>query len=356
MNKKTLLTLLQIAITAGILAWLFRDGETDRKILQALSHADLGWLATAFGCFAVVEVAGITRWQILLRVQGIHIGWWRLAALFLIGVLFNPFLPGGTGGDVAKIFYLLKETPERKPAAMLAVLMDRLIGLFGVIVIAGLVIALRYQWLTQTSATATLLYTLLAIFAGSLGFIVVSFAVTGLGLVHKLPSKMPMRNVLVDLSVAYAQYARAWKASLLGLLLCVPVQLSAFTLSYCVGRAFTESASRGTLMDYWGIMPIVGTIAAIPVSIGGTGVREGLFVQLLGDLCGIARESALTISLTNYAVLIAWSLVGGVVYLLYRPSGHARVADMNQEVSEVEHEIAETEEAAENPTPIREHP
>lgn len=347
MNKKTLLTLAQIILTAGILAWLFRDGETDRKILAALSHANVAWLAAAFACFGVVEVAGITRWQILLRVQGIHIGWWRLAALFLIGVLFNPFLPGGTGGDVAKIFYLLKETPDRKPAAMLAVLMDRLMGLFGLIVIAGTVIALRYQWLTQTSATSTLLFTLLAIFAGSLGFIVISFAVTGFGLVHKLPAKMPMRDTLVDLSVAYTQYAKAWKASLVSLLLCVPVQLAMFTLSYCVGRAFAESASRGSLMDYWGIMPIVNTIAAIPVSIGGTGVREGLFVQLLGDLCGVAKEAALTISLTTYAVLIAWSLVGGIVYLIYRPSEHARVTDMEGAVEAVEHEIAETEEGRE---------
>ncbi len=347
MNKKILLTLLQIAVTVGILAWLFRDGEKDRQILAALAHANFAWLAAAFGCFAVVEVAGITRWQLLLKVQGIHIGWWRLGALFLIGVLFNPFLPGGTGGDVAKIFYLMKETPGRKAAAMLAVLMDRLMGLFGVILIGGVIFALRYQWLTQTPVATGLLYSLLVLFAGSLGFIVVSFAVTGFGLAHKLPAKMPMRDVLVDLAQAYNQYGRAWGVSLVSLLLCVPVQFGMFTLSYCVGQAFAESAPLASLMDYFGIMPIVNTIAAIPISIGGTGIREGLFVKLLGGLCNIPEAMALTISLTTYAVLIAWSLVGGVVYLFYRPTkqtaGHARMADMNEEVAAVEHEIAEGE-------------
>lgn len=347
MNKKTIVTILQIAFTGGILAYLFRDGEKNRQILEALSHAHLAWIAAAFGCFGIVVTAGITRWKMLLRVQEIHIGWGRMASLFLIGVLFNPFMPGGTGGDVAKIFYLLKETPGRKPAAMLAVLMDRLVGLFGLILIAGTVIVLRYRWLTQTPVTATLLYTLLAIFAGSLGFILVSFAVTGFGLVHKLPQRMPLRDALVDLSVAYNQYGRAWGTTLTALLLCLPVHLGVFTLSYCVGRAFEASASLGTLMDYWGIMPIVNTIASVPISIGGTGIREGLFVKLLGGLLGIPEAAALTISLTTYAVLIAWSLVGGIVYLFYRPSEHARMAEMEGEVSRVEHEIAETEEGRE---------
>ena len=344
MNKKNFLTLLQVVITAGILAFLFRDAEKNRQMLTALSQAKLWWIAAAFGVFGIVEVAAITRWQILLRVQGIAIGWWRLASLFMIGILFNPFMPGGTGGDVAKIFYLLKDTPGKKPAALLAVLMDRLMGLFGLILIAGTVIAFRYQWLTQTPTSSTLLYTLLVIFGGSIGFIALSFAITGLGLVHKLPARMPMRDKLVDLSVAYNQYGRAWGSSLLALLLCVPVHLGSFTLFYCVGRAFTD---RGSLLDFWGVMPIVNTIISIPISIGGTGLREGLFIKLLGGLCQIPEATAITISLTGYFVLILWSLVGCAVYLGYRPTEHAALGEMGREVGQLEHEIAVAEESTE---------
>lgn len=339
MKRKTVFTLIQIAVTLALLGWLFRDGAQNQQMLAALSHAKLGWLAAAFGVFAIVEVAAITRWQILLRVQGIAIGWWRLAALFMIGILFNPFMPGGTGGDVAKIFYLLKETPDKKPAALLAVLMDRLMGLFGLILIAGIVIAIRYQWLTQTPVTATLLYTLLSIFAGCISFIVLSFLITGLGLAHRLPARMPLRDKLIDLSVAYNQYGHAWGSSLLALLLCVPVHLGSFTLFYCVGRAFTE---RATMLDFWGVMPIVNTIASIPISIGGTGVREGLFIKLLGGLCQIPEATAVTISLSGYFVLILWSLVGGIVYLCYRPTEHAPLTEMDEKVAQLEHEIAET--------------
>lgn len=347
MNKKTLFTLLQVAITVGILAFLFRDAKKNHEMLVALSQANLWWIAASFGIFGIVALSAIARWKVLLRVQGIHIGWLRLASLYMIGILFNPFMPGGTGGDVAKIFYLLKETPDKKPAAMLAVLMDRLVGLFALILIAGTVIVIRYQWLTQTPVTSSLLYMLLAIFGGSLGFIVTSFAITSLGLVHKLPERMPLRDKLVDLSVAYNQYGRAWSSTLLALLLCIPVHLGSFTIFYFVGRAFKESAERGSLMDFLGIMPIVNTIAAVPISIGGTGVREGLMTNLLGDLCHIPGPTAVAISLTGYFVLILWSLVGLVVYLCYRPTEHAPLASMDKEVAEIEHKIADTEEAAE---------
>jgi len=347
MNKKTLITLLQIAVTVGLLAWLFRDGKQNREMLTALSHANLLWIAAAFGVYGIVILAAVTRWKVLLGVQGIHIAWTRIASLFMIGLLFNPFLPGGTGGDVAKIFYLLKETPDKKPAALLAVLMDRLTGLFGLILIAGTVMAIRYQWLTQTASTGHWLLVIAVIFGGSLAFIIGSFAVTSLGLVHKLPQRMPLRDKLVDLSVAYNQYGRAWRSTLVALALCVPVHLGSFTVAYCVGQAFVESASRGSLMDYWGIMPIVGTIAALPISIGGTGMREMVFIDLLGGLCGITPSFAKLISLTGYFVLILWSMAGAVTYLFYRPTEHARLREMDQEVSELEHEIALDEEAAE---------
>jgi len=344
MNKKTLLTLLQIAITAGILAFLFRDGDKNHKVLAALSQANPRWIVAAFVGFLVILVSGVTRWKLLLRVQGIVISWWRIAALFMIGVFFNPFLPGAVGGDVAKVFYLLKETPGKRPAALLAVLMDRIMGLLGLILIAGVVIVLRYHWLTQNAATAGLLYTLLAIFAGSGGFIVISFAITGLGLVDKLPQWMPLRAKLVEMSVAYNQYGKAWGTSLVALALCLPIHLTSFTLVYCVAQAFPESAGRGSLLDYWGFMPIVNTIISVPISIGGMGVREGLIVQLLGNLCQVPEATALSISLTGAFVLLLWSLVGGVVYLFYRPSEHAKLGEMNQVVSQLEEEIEATAE------------
>ena len=346
--KKKIVTVLQIAATTVLLGWLFRDPEQNHQMLAALSRANLFWIAAAFITFGIVELAAVIRWQVLLRVQGVTVSWLRLSALLMIGLFFNPFLPGGTGGDVVKIYYLLKEVPQKKTAALLAVLMDRLMGLVSLIVIAGIVIALQYDWLSTTKETTLLLYTLMAIFASAAAFIVTSFAITGFGLVHKLPARMPMRDKLIDLSVAYNHYGRAWRSSVLALILSIPVHLGSFTLFYCVAKAFSESGKGATLLNFWGIMPIVNTITAVPITLGGAGLREGLFIKLLGDLCQISGSIAKLISLTGYSVVVLWGMLGGVIYLLYRPSAHARLGEIRHDVAEVEHEIAVTEESAEN--------
>jgi uncharacterized protein (TIRG00374 family) len=316
--KRKILTTIQIIVTVLILGWLFRDPETNRKMLEALGSANLLWIAASFASFGVMRFLSVIRWQILLRVQGVNISMLRLSGLTLIGLFFNIFMPGGTGGDVVKSFYLLREAPGKKAEALLSVMMDRLIGLIMMFVIAGLVLYFRHDWLMSTPATSGLVAIFGIVVAGCLAFIIGSFAVTGLGLVHRLPEKLPLRNKLVDMAVGYNLYARAWKPTLFTLALSVPVHLFSFAQFYCAARAFQGIADKISFVDFLAIMPIVATLISVPVSVGGTGVREGLFVKLLGDLCGIGVATATVVSLAGYLVQVLWGVIGGIVYLTYR--------------------------------------
>ncbi len=360
--KKTILTIIQVLVTLGILVWIFHDPQKRADMWRAISHADPVWILAGIFSYGVVEILAAARWQVLLGVQGIRIGWFRLGALLMIGIFFNQFMPGGTGGDVVKIFYLLKETPGRKTQALLAVLIDRVIGLFGLILVAGVVIALRWGWLTQGQAvphfeaawlfspaamkdwlvqipgTSKLLYILLAVLGSSCIGIIFSFTITGMGLIHKLPKKMPLRDILIDLSVAYNLYARAWKASLTAISLSIGVHLASFYMFYAAARSLRANVP---LLDFFAVMPIINTLAALPISVGGTGVREGLFQALLSTLCGIKEADAVVISLTGFAMVLFWGVVGGVIYLFYRPTEHAKLSEIKHEVEELEHKIAE---------------
>jgi hypothetical protein len=90
-------------------------------------------------------------------------------------------------------------------------------------------------------------------------------------------------------------------------------------------------------------MPIILTLAAMPVSVGGTGVREWLFVVLLGPLCGVSSAEAKMLSLTGFILMAAWGMIGGLIYLLYRPSKHPKFLEVERQVHEFEHEVAEGE-------------
>jgi len=336
--KKTIITIVQILITAGILYWVFRDPVKRQNTWNALLSSNKLWILAGIAAFGIIEVLGTYRWQLLLRVQGINLGFFRVMCLFMIGILFNIFGLGATGGDFVKIFYLLKETPGKKAGALLAVLMDRLIGLLGLIIVTCVIMVLRYRWLSDTEATRNLTWTLFAIMGCSLGGIIFSFLITGFGLAHQLPAKMPGRDKLIDLSIAYSAYARAWKASLGAIFISFGIHMSSFYVFYAASRALRQTTP---LMDYIGIMPVINTITALPISVGGMGVREKLFEEMLSKLCGIQPAVADAISLTGFSMIVFWAIIGGIVYLFYRPSEHAKLSEIEHEVQELEHKVAE---------------
>jgi uncharacterized membrane protein YbhN (UPF0104 family) len=350
--KKVILTAIQILVTGGILFWVFHDPAKRAQMWQAISHAKPEWLLAGFLCYGVVEFLAAGRWYLLLRVQGVRLPIWRVGALLMLGIFFNMFMPGGTGGDVLKIYFLLKEIPQKQAKAkgLLAVLMDRLIGLMALIMISAVIIALQYNWLHTSPVARHLTWVLMLILVCSLGAIVFSFVISGFGLASKLPKRLPLRDIMIDLSVAYNAYAREWPASLLALFSSYGIQFASFFLFCCAARALDVHVGGvgGPLIPFGAmltVMPIILTLASLPISVGGTGVREGLFVVLLGPLCGVSQPEAIMLSLTGFMLTAAWGVIGGLIYLVYRPSEHVKLRDVEQQVYDFEHEIAEEESA-----------
>lgn len=346
--KRTLLTLLQLVITAGILFLLFRDPEMRAEMSHALRNADIGWLLAGIAISGGVEIIGAVRWQYLLYVQEIRLPWWRVFALVIVGVFFNFIAPGGTGGDLVKTFYLMKETPGKRTLALLSVIMDRILGLLAVVLLGGIFISLRWDWLTSTRTTTQFVWTALAILGASVLMIGGSFLLSGFGLVHRLPARMPGRDRLAEFALAYNLYTRAWKTTLAAFFASMLANLGYFATFYCAARSLELPGMKlPSLMDVFTIMPVVNTIVSLPVSVGGVGVREGLFQVFLGGLTGTPKALAVIICSTGFVLTAFWGLVGGLVYLFYRPTDHARLAEIREEMGDLEHAVAESEVALE---------
>src|SRR5205085_2695149 len=160
----------------------------------------------AIAAYFVVEIAAAMRWHILLKVQGIRLTLPRLTGLFFIGMFFNQFLPGGTGGDIIKSYLLLKETSGKKAGALLAVLFDRLIGLLALVVITAVLISVRYHWLTQTAETRRYVWFVLAALGVSIIGLATTFLISGFNIARRLPAEFPAREKLIEVSAAYHLY------------------------------------------------------------------------------------------------------------------------------------------------------
>jgi glycosyltransferase 2 family protein len=339
--KKILLTLLQLTVTIAVLYWVFHDPDKRAKMADALRAADYRWIGAAVLAYLFVEVAAALRWHVLLKVQDIHLSLPRVSGLFMIGFFFNQFLPGGTGGDIVKSYLLVKETPGKMGPALLAVLFDRLIGLVALVAITGTLIGLRYDFLARTPDTRALLWTLLAILGFSIASLISTFVITGFNLLDRLPQKFPGREKLIELSRAYHLYARHWSATALAFGFSLVAHLATFTTFLFVAYAFRAGVAA---VDFFAIMPIERTISSLPISFAGVGVREHILQVMLGNLAGVSPAVAVLIGSMSFLVMVACAAPGGLVYLLYKPSGAkgtVSFSDMEREVSNLEQRIAD---------------
>jgi uncharacterized membrane protein YbhN (UPF0104 family) len=352
--KKTLLTILQLVVTGGLLYWVFHDPTVRAAMGIALRDADYRWIVVAIFAYTIVEVAAVVRWHILLKVQGIKLSAPRVSGLFLIGMFYNQFLPGGTGGDIVKTYLLWKETPQKKPGALLAVLFDRMVGLIALIIITGVLIFLRYGWLTRETGTRLddnplhnpkfYVWVVLIVFGSSVVFVASTFIISGFNLLRTLPHRFPGREKLMEISAAYHLYARHWRASTAAFGASLVCHLGTFATFLCVAYAFRANVA---LIDFFAIMPIERTISSLPISFAGVGTREFILQVMLLNLCAVPREVARLIGLTGFSVILLCCLPGGIVYFFYKPSGatgHVKMREMKEEFATLEHEITEQEE------------
>lgn len=346
--KKAIFTALQVAVTIGILFFVFRDPAKRAEMAGALLRADLRWLFAGLAIYGATEGLAVIRWQWLLRVQGIDLGWTRVVSLIFIGMFFNFFIPGGTGGDVVKIFYLLKETPGRRAQAVLSLFVDRVIGVVSLAVLAGLLVVAHWSWLTSAPDTSRYVWITLFVLGNAIGGLHFSYIVAKHGWVHKLPARFPGRERLAELALAYNLYGKAWRPTLGAFFISIAAHFGYFATFYFSGLAYHATSTRlPTFGEFITIMPIINTLAAMPISVGGVGVREALFEIFFGQLCGVSHAVAVIMSSTGYLLTLAWGLVGGVIYIFYRPSEHSRMGEMRREVAEFEHEVAVKELALE---------
>ncbi len=309
--------LLQLFVTAAGLWYVFHDPQRRAQIAEALRQASLSWVLVGWVCYSVVEVLATVRWQILLRIQGIRISWLRAGAIVIIGLFFNQFLPGGVGGDAMRLYFIFKQAPRRKVGAALSIAMDRLFGLLTVAFLASVSFCLRFRWLTRTSSSSHIAFLAFILLSASLGLIVVLFWLVNSGPLDQLPKRTPFRKAIVKSVEALLCYRTHLVAMAFIFPITVIAHLAYYTSFYCAGESLRASTGHAaSLADISSIMPLVDTIISVPISLGGVGVRETLFQELLGNLAHVPPALAAFTASLGFAIQACWGLVGAAVFLL----------------------------------------
>ena len=140
-HLSTIKNLLKYVIGFGLLALVLRqnwdpkiaeDGKVLSPGISGLLNDTPDYLAFA-GLIALAVICTsiqFVRWFVLVRALDLPFTIPNAFRLGLIGCFYNAFLPGSVGGDLMKAYYIQRDTPDKRAAAVATVLADRLVGLF----------------------------------------------------------------------------------------------------------------------------------------------------------------------------------------------------------------------------------
>jgi uncharacterized membrane protein YbhN (UPF0104 family) len=251
------------------------------------------------------------RWQVLLQALSITVPLHRLVHLYFAGAFFNIFLPTGLGGDAIKMAELARST-GRTPEAIGTTLVDRATGLWVLFVLAVLALPFSYTLLPQGWVPIIVFGTLSGVVGGWI--VMGTPLVPWLGGKVRLPGQQKLERFYG--SVSQLGYRALGKACLVSLIF--DVLLILFNVLVAYGLNVDQPLGIFLLFT-----PIISFSLALPISIGGLGVREQTYILLFGAL-GVSDTVAAAMSLANYILTnLVIGLLGGIWYTLESARGLA---------------------------------
>ncbi|HWY85148.1 MAG TPA: lysylphosphatidylglycerol synthase transmembrane domain-containing protein, partial [Gemmataceae bacterium] len=156
--KKQLLILfvkygLGLGLLAGVIFSYWHNIQDDKEVGLAgvfERPLHLPYLALAVALALGSILLTFVRWYILVRAQELPFTLPSALRLGMIGYYLSTFLPGAVGGDIIKAAFIAREQ-SRRTVAVTTVIMDRVMGLCGLIWLVALIGG--YFWMTGLLAT-----------------------------------------------------------------------------------------------------------------------------------------------------------------------------------------------------------
>ena len=309
-HKKKIFTILRIVVSVGLIAYLIKSQFKDFKtILDMIKTVDIPLLLAA----ASIHIFGVwisaVRWQILLKTQNVRISQGYLSSSFLIGSFFNNVLPTSIGGDIFRSLDIANKAKVSVGKSASVLVIDRFAGIISAALYAVIALFLGFA----TIGTTSYVIPVAIFFAVSiiLGFLILNPSILRLNkIVRKIKFLSKIREKLVEVYHTFLSFKK-YKLALFEALLCsLALQFGVICNYYLAARSLGINLS---LTSFIFIVPVVATIAMLPIAIGGTGLRENALVFFMVAL-GAQNEKAAMTSLLIFAMILVLGIVGGITY------------------------------------------
>lgn len=319
--RSLLVTALKATVSIGLLALLFTRVDVGRLWTIART-ASPAWLLSALALYLAMIVTSTWRWGLLLRAQGLAFSFKKLVSSFLVATFFNNFLPSNIGGDVIRIADTAPAAGSKTLAATV-VLLDRGIGLLGLVLMAAVGATVAPRLGDMAGALGPSVLWAGFVVAAVIATVALLFPATFTRLLHplRLLHAEWVDERLARLTAALSRFRDAPGA--IGGCFAGAIVVQTVLVAFYLAIAHSMRIPIG-FAELAVIVPVTFIVQMIPLSMNGFGVREATFGFYFTHL-GLPLESALLVSFVGAALIMLFSLSGGVAYLGRHTRGQNRL-------------------------------
>ncbi|MET0636439.1 MAG: lysylphosphatidylglycerol synthase transmembrane domain-containing protein [Chitinophagaceae bacterium] len=299
MANKKFLNILKLLAKTGftiLLVYLVFQKIDMATVAKTIGQSQPLWLILAFFLYGLSQVVSSWRLYGLLKVMGLPLSFLFNLRLYMLGMFYNVFLPGGIGGDGYKLYLLRKKFGAPTRTLLMGILLDRASGLWAITMLA----ALSVLFLPVLNIPA--FWPVLYLFAAIIAFY---FCWRWL----------------------FKKHLRYFPYSTLRAILVQSIQCVAMI---CILKSVHLS---GDYLPYI-FSFLLSTIATvIPVSVGGLGLREYVMIQL-SPLLFLDQALAVSASFCFYIISTVAALPG--IWFVYRSKDFTSRTELEEAGSAVE--------------------
>lgn len=285
----------------------------------ALQGLHFGWCALGVAAWGALLALSGWRWHRLLVAAEVPCALGRAMRLTFVGNFFNNVMFGANGGDVVRAVMVTRGLQQNRWRAALSVVVDRLLGLFVLLLIAGTVLtlawgrgdfarvpALRQVWLLTLGLLA-------AAAAGACLFL--SGRCRRALRLDALIARLPAQPVVSKVDGAITLYRAKPRELLRALAISAPLQAAGILSFHSFAVAL---GARLAPLDAAVVFPVVQTASALPLAPAGWGVGETLYGYFFARYgAGFTLGVAVSV-LFRLASQVGWGLVGGALWIAGR--------------------------------------
>ena len=280
----------------------------------------LPWFFLAMAIKLLGIFANVWRWQVLLRGQGIDMRFGYLANTYFIGRYFGIVTPSTMGLDGWRLYETIRLT-KRPVECTTALAVERVLGLVGLFFVILLFMPFAGR-LTQGQSFGELVGAMKVPLAGTalFGMLVLLQPQWFRSMLRMVPEGR-IKKFIASVIDAATAYSNRRGYLLLALGLAIVGQITTTLMYFCNAMSLGAENVHASEVLFASAVMTFGTFVAPSAS--GEGVRELVFVWLLGSKAGAAKAFLIG-NLGFWIEKVPLSIPGGIILLMRKdPTLHA---------------------------------